>query len=116
MSGVSVSAVTACRAPLTLNSMRLVKVKGSQRCLVLAFRRYVGDLLDHETAGQEDQPTSGFGGRYDYVPIKRRKDYMWPGGKRLAVYFCNNIEYFAFGSGLGSDSTGGPAPQTQRNY
>ena len=54
--------------------------------------------------------------RYDYVPIDRRKDYTWPGGKRLAVYFCNNIEYFAFGTGLGSDSTGGTAPQTQRNY
>jgi hypothetical protein len=22
--------------------------------------------------------------RYDYVPIDRRKDYSWPGGKRLA--------------------------------
>jgi peptidoglycan/xylan/chitin deacetylase (PgdA/CDA1 family) len=54
--------------------------------------------------------------RYDYVPINRRNDYTWPGGKRLAVYFCNNIEYFAFGTGLGSDSTGGTAPQTQRNY
>ena len=54
--------------------------------------------------------------RYDYVPIDRREDYTWPGGKRLAVYFCNNIEYFAFGAGLGSDSTGGPAPQSQRNY
>ena len=45
--------------------------------------------------------------RYDYTPINRRKDYTWPGGKHLAVYFCNNIEYFAFGTGLGSDSTGG---------
>jgi allantoinase len=27
--------------------------------------------------------------RYDYVPINRRNDYTWPGGKRLAVYFCN---------------------------
>jgi hypothetical protein len=36
--------------------------------------------------------------RYDYVPINRREDYTWPGGKRLAVYFCNNIEYFAFGT------------------
>ncbi len=54
--------------------------------------------------------------RYDYVPITKRPDYTWPGGKRLAVYFCNNIEYFAFGSGLGSDSTGVSAPQSQRNY
>ena len=54
--------------------------------------------------------------RYDYVPITRRPDYTWPGGKRLAVYFCNNIEFFAFGAGLGSDSTGVPSPQSQRNY
>ncbi|MGE0701348.1 MAG: polysaccharide deacetylase family protein [Hyphomicrobiaceae bacterium] len=54
--------------------------------------------------------------RYDYVPITKRQDYTWPGGKRLAVYFCNNIEYFAFGSGLGSDSAVAGAPQTQRNY
>ena len=54
--------------------------------------------------------------RYDYVPITERKPYAWPGGKHLAVYFCNNIEYFAFRAGLGSDSTGMTAPQTQRNY
>jgi len=54
--------------------------------------------------------------RYDYVPITRRPDYAWPGGKRLAVYFCNNIEYFAFGTGMGSDSATLGAPQTQRNY
>ena len=54
--------------------------------------------------------------RYDYVPITKRADYTWPGGKRLAVYFCNNIEYFAFGAGLGSDSATGTAPQSQRNY
>ena len=54
--------------------------------------------------------------RYDYVPITKRKDYTWPGGKRLAVYFCNNIEYFAFGSGLGSDSAALNAAQSQRNY
>lgn len=54
--------------------------------------------------------------RYDYVPITKRTDYTWPGGKRLAVYFCNNLEYFAFRAGEGSDSTGMSAPQTQRNY
>lgn len=50
------------------------------------------------------------------MPITKRVDYTWPGGKRLAVYFCNNIEYFAFGAGLGSDSATGTAPQSQRNY
>ena len=44
--------------------------------------------------------------RYDYVPIPKRPVYDWPEGKRLAVFFCNNIEHFAFGAGLGSDSTG----------
>ena len=54
--------------------------------------------------------------RYDYDPITKRAGYTWPDGKRLAVYFCNNIEFFAFGAGLGSDSATGSAPQSQRNY
>ena len=54
--------------------------------------------------------------RYDYVPIPKRPVYDWPEGKRLAVVFNNNIEYFAFGAGLGSDSTGASAAQSQRNY
>jgi allantoinase len=54
--------------------------------------------------------------RYDYVPITKRPVYDWPEGKRLAVTFCDNIEHFAFGAGLGSDSTGAPAAQSQRNY
>ena len=29
--------------------------------------------------------------RQDYVPIIKRNDYTWPGGKRLAVYFCNTL-------------------------
>ena len=31
-------------------------------------------------------------------------------GKRLAVYFANNIEYFAFRAGIGSDSAVQGAP------
>ena len=54
--------------------------------------------------------------RYDYIPIHRRPQYDWPGGARLAVTFNNNIEHFAFGAGLGSDSTGAAAAQSQRNY
>jgi peptidoglycan/xylan/chitin deacetylase (PgdA/CDA1 family) len=54
--------------------------------------------------------------RYDYVPIHKRPTYEWPGGKRLAVTFSNNIESFAFQAGLGSDSATGTAPQNQRNY
>ena len=37
--------------------------------------------------------------RYPYSPIKERKDYSWPGGKRLAVYLGLNIEHFAYGAG-----------------
>jgi hypothetical protein len=41
--------------------------------------------------------------RYVYSPIVERKDYSWPGGKRLAFYVALNIEHFAFGAGLGMD-------------
>ena len=51
-------------------------------------------------------------GRYDYSPIARRPDYSWPGGKRLAVHLCLNIEHFAFGEGLGNDYS---VPQPQPN-
>jgi allantoinase len=42
-------------------------------------------------------------GRYDYSALPERKDYSWPGGKRLAVHLCLNVEHFAFGEGLGND-------------
>ncbi|MBV8120037.1 MAG: polysaccharide deacetylase family protein [Alphaproteobacteria bacterium] len=54
--------------------------------------------------------------RYDYVPIHRRPSYDWPEGKRLAVTFCSNIEYFAFRAGLGVDPSGNPEPQSHRNF
>lgn len=54
--------------------------------------------------------------RYDFVPLPDRPVYDWPGGKRLAVAFCNNIEWFAFMEGLGSDHTQPGAAQTTRNY
>jgi allantoinase len=41
-------------------------------------------------------------GRYPYSAITRRKNYDWPGGKRLAVYLGFNIEHFDFGAGLGA--------------
>ncbi len=55
-------------------------------------------------------------GRYDYVPIHQRPVYDWPEGKRLAVFFCNNIEHFAFRAGVGPDSTGEGQAQNQRNH
>lgn len=54
--------------------------------------------------------------RYDYIPLPDRPVYDWPGGKRLAVCFCNNIEWFSFMEGLGSDHTQPGAAQTTRNY
>lgn len=54
--------------------------------------------------------------RYDYVPLPERAVYDWPGGKRLAVCLCNNIEWFSYLTGLGSDHTASGAAQTTRNY
>lgn len=55
-------------------------------------------------------------GRYPYSPLPERPDFTWPGGKRLSVAICNNIEVFSFREGLGSDSASVSAPQTTRNY
>ncbi|MCX7154194.1 MAG: polysaccharide deacetylase family protein [Betaproteobacteria bacterium] len=55
-------------------------------------------------------------GRYDYSAIEQRKDYSWPGGKRLAFYVALNIEHFAYGAGIGMDPTNRGGPQTQRNW
>jgi allantoinase len=41
-------------------------------------------------------------GRYAYSAITRRRDYDWPGKKRLAVYIGFNVEHFDFGAGLGA--------------
>jgi peptidoglycan/xylan/chitin deacetylase (PgdA/CDA1 family) len=41
-------------------------------------------------------------GRYEYSAITRRRDYRWPGKKRLAVYIGFNIEHFEFGTGMGA--------------
>ena len=41
--------------------------------------------------------------RYDYSSIGSRKDYSWPGGKRLAFYVALNVEHFAFRAGRGMD-------------
>lgn len=54
--------------------------------------------------------------RYAYSALPDRPIYDWPGGKRLAVCLCNNIEWFSFMTGLGSDHTQPGAAQTTRNY
>ena len=50
-------------------------------------------------------------GRFDYLPITRRKPYRWPNGAGLAVYVALNLEHFAFGEGLGAALVP-PAPQS----
>lgn len=55
-------------------------------------------------------------GRYAHRALPQRSVYDWPGGKRLAVVVSNNIEHFAYRSGLGSDSAQPGAAQNQRNY
>ena len=55
--------------------------------------------------------------RYDYSSIEKRRDFNWPGGKRLAFYIALNVEEFAFMAGRGNDPfQRGNASQTQRNY
>jgi len=54
--------------------------------------------------------------RYDYVPLRGRPDYSWPQGRRLAFTVTTNIEWFAFGAGLGHDPAKAGEPQTHRNY
>jgi peptidoglycan/xylan/chitin deacetylase (PgdA/CDA1 family) len=50
-------------------------------------------------------------GRYPYSPITARPVYDWPDDKRLAVYIGLNLEWFAFGEGLGAElAPGGPQP------
>jgi len=50
-------------------------------------------------------------GRYPYSPITARPVYDWPEGKRLAVYIGLNLEWFAFGEGLGAElAPAGPQP------
>jgi peptidoglycan/xylan/chitin deacetylase (PgdA/CDA1 family) len=55
--------------------------------------------------------------RYGWSPIVGRKDYSWPGRKRLALCVVNNIEYFAYlGGDVALDNAVIDAPPTQRNY
>ena len=54
--------------------------------------------------------------RYDFIPLPERRDYHWPGQKRLAFAITTNVECFAFGAGLGHDPAKTGEPQTHRNY
>jgi hypothetical protein len=50
-------------------------------------------------------------GRFEYSPITARRDFTWPGGKRLAVYVALNLEAYAFGEGVLEEiAPAGPGP------
>ena len=55
-------------------------------------------------------------GRYPYSPITERRPYDWPNGKRLAIYIGLNLEWFAFGQGLGAELAPGGPPPDVLNY
>jgi allantoinase len=52
--------------------------------------------------------------RYAYSPLVERKDYSWPGGKRLAFYVARNIEHFATSARLVVSSLGPAAQDADR--
>ena len=54
--------------------------------------------------------------RYDYSPLTGRKDYSWPGGKRLAFCLTTNLSVHAFMQGRGHDNAKHGEPQSPRNY
>ncbi len=48
---------------------------------------------------------------YAYSPITRRLSYVWPGGKKLAVFVCVGVEEYRFGEGITEDALPGqPQP------
>lgn len=55
-------------------------------------------------------------GRFDYSAIRGRPALEWPGGARLAVYIGFNVEYFAFGEGLGANLAPASAQPDVLNY
>lgn len=40
--------------------------------------------------------------RYGFSSIGERRKFLWPGGKKVAVYIAINIEWFSFGEGKGA--------------
>ena len=55
-------------------------------------------------------------GRYPYSPITARPVYDWPQAKRLAIYIGLNLEWFAFGEGLGAELAPAGPPPDVLNY
>jgi allantoinase len=49
-------------------------------------------------------------GRYEYVSITRRRNFRWPGGSKLAVYFALGLEQYDFGQGMTENLVAGMPP------
>ncbi|MES1936174.1 polysaccharide deacetylase family protein [Salinisphaera hydrothermalis] len=54
--------------------------------------------------------------RYSYQPIADREDFLWPDGKRLAVYIGLNFEHFHFDQGYGPALVPGRRQPDVLNY
>ncbi|MDF1778611.1 MAG: polysaccharide deacetylase family protein [Rhizobiaceae bacterium] len=54
--------------------------------------------------------------RFPYSAITSRPDFLWPGGKRLAVYVALCVEHFSYGTGLGLPYSPGLSHPNSYNY
>jgi len=54
--------------------------------------------------------------RYEYSPISQRDGFVWPEGKRLAMYVALNLEHYAFGEGLTEELVPGMRQPDVLNY
>ena len=54
--------------------------------------------------------------RFDYSPLRKRADYAWPGGKRLAMYLALNVETFGYGMEVGPVLGGALPMPDHRNW
>lgn len=54
--------------------------------------------------------------RFDYSPLRKRADYSWPGGKRLAMYLALNVETFGYGMEVGPVLGGALPMPDHRNW
>ena len=53
-------------------------------------------------------------GRYPCAPFKARPDFLWPDGKRLAIYLAVNVKHFPYGEPGGIDLDRPTLPWSQR--
>jgi polysaccharide deacetylase len=54
--------------------------------------------------------------RFNYSPITARQEFLWPGGKKLAVYVALCVEHFSYGTGMGLPYSPGLRHPNSYNY